>query len=455
MGSTKVKKENKMGTMPVVKLIVTMSLPAILSMTVLAMYNVVDSIFVGNYSQNGLAALSIVYPMQLLLISVSVGTAVGVNSLVSRKLGEKEFAEANSAATHGLITCLFSYVLFLLLGIFAVKPFMNIFTKDPEIMQFGIDYLRIVLILSIFSIIQVMIEKTLQATGNMIYPMLFQMLGAVVNIIFDPLLIFGIGPFPEMGISGAAIATVFGQFCGMVFAVIVLFTKTHQVKITFKDFKIKASMLRQIYGVGFPSIIMQSISAIMMLGLNTIFTMNDSAVSVTVLGVYFKLQSFVFMPCFGLNQGVLPVLGYNYGARNKKRVYSTLKCGIIIAVCIMAVGVTLMWLIPNRLIAMFGGDQSLMDAGIPAFRIISLCFVPAAVSIIMITLFQATGKGFRGLFISFARQLVVLLPVAYLLSITLGVGYVWYAFPIAEVVALTIALLFFLNLVRGDFKKLQ
>ena len=233
MKSTEVKKENKMGTMPVVKLIVTMSLPAILSMTVLAMYNVVDSIFVGNYSQNGLAALSIVYPMQLLLISVSVGTAVGVNSLVSRKLGEKEFAEANSAATHGLITCLFSYVLFLLLGIFAVEPFMNLFTKDPEIMQFGIDYLRIVLILSIFSIIQVMIEKTLQATGNMIYPMLFQMLGAVVNIIFDPLLIFGIGPFPEMGISGAAIATVFGQFCGMLFAVIVLFTKTHQIKITF------------------------------------------------------------------------------------------------------------------------------------------------------------------------------------------------------------------------------
>ncbi len=455
MGSTEVKKENKMGTMPVVKLIVTMSLPAILSMTVLAMYNVVDSIFVGNYSQNGLAALSIVYPMQLLLISVSVGTAVGVNSLVSRKLGEKEFAEANSAATHGLITCLFSYVLFLLLGVFAVEPFMNIFTKDPEIMQFGIDYLRIVLILSIFSIIQVMIEKTLQATGNMIYPMLFQMLGAVVNIIFDPLLIFGIGPFPEMGISGAAIATVFGQFCGMLFAVIVLFTKTHQIKITFRGFKIKANMFRQIYAVGFPSVIMQSISAIMMLGLNTIFTMNDSAVSVTVLGVYFKLQSFVFMPCFGLNQGVLPVLGYNYGARNKKRVYSTLKCGIIIAVCIMAVGVTLMWLIPDKLIAMFGGDQSLMEAGVPAFRTISLCFIPAAVSIILITLFQATGKGFRGLFISFARQLVVLLPVAYLLSVTLGVGYVWYAFPIAEAVALVIALLFFLNLVRGDFKKLQ
>lgn len=450
-----VKKENKMGTMPVVKLVFNMSLPAILSMTVLAMYNVVDSIFVGNYSQKGLNAMSIVYPMQMLLISVSVGTAIGVNSLVSRKLGERKQNEANSAATHGLVTCLFSYILFLLLGIFAVKPFMGVFTTDAETMQYGIDYLRIVLCLSVFSIIQVMIEKTLQATGNMIYPMLFQMLGAVVNIIFDPLLIFGVGIFPEMGITGAAIATVFGQFCGMLFAVIVLFTKSHDIKITFRGFRLNAMMLKQIYGVGFPSIIMQSISAIMILGLNTIFTINNSAVSVTVLGVYFKLQSFVFMPCFGLNQGVLPVLGYNYGARNKKRVYDTLKCGIIAAVSIMIIGALLMWLIPDRLIAMFGGDQSLMDVGIPAFRIISLCFVPAAVSIIMITLFQATGKGFRGLFISFARQIVVLLPVAYLISVTLGVNYVWYAFPIAEAVALVIALLFFLNLVRGDFKKLQ
>lgn len=453
--TTEVKRENKMGTMPIVKLIFNMSLPAILSMTVLAMYNVVDSIFVGNYSQKGLTAMSIVYPMQLLLISVSVGTAVGVNSLVSRKLGEREFTEANSAATHGLITCLFSYALFLLLGIFAVKPFMCLFTSDAETMQFGIDYLRIVLCLSVFSIIQVMIEKTLQATGNMIYPMLFQMLGAVVNIIFDPLLIFGIGPFPEMGVAGAAIATVFGQLCGMVFAVIVLFTKTHQVKISFKGFKIKGYMLKQIYGVGFPSIIMQSISAIMMLGLNTIFTMNDSAISVTVLGVYFKLQSFVFMPVFGLNQGVLPVIGYNYGARNKKRVYHTLNCGIIIACSIMLLGVLLMWLIPDKLISMFGGDQSLMDAGVHAFRIISLCFVPAAVSIMFITTFQATGKGFRGLFISFARQLVVLLPVAYILSITVGVDSVWYAFPIAELASLLVATLFFINLKRHDFKKLK
>ncbi len=456
MGQTKeVIKENKMGTMPVTKLIFTMSLPAILSMTILAMYNVVDSIFIGNYSQKGLTAMSLVYPLQLVLISVSVGTAVGVNSLVSRKLGEKQFEQANSAATHGLITCFFSYALFLILGIFAVRPFMSLFSTDAETVQYGVDYLAIVLCLSLFSIIQVMIEKTLQATGNMIYPMLFQMVGAVVNIIFDPLLIFGVGFFPEMGVAGAAIATVFGQFCGMVFAVIVLFTKTHEVKISFKGFKLKGSVLKQIYAVGFPSIIMQSISAIMTLGLNAIFTANNSAASVTVLGVYFKLQSFVFMPCFGLNQGVLPVLGYNYGARNKKRVYSTLKVGITVAVLIMAAGVLLMWLIPDKLISLFGGDQSLMNAGVPAFRIISLCFIPAAVSIILITLFQATGKGFRGLFISFARQLVVLLPVAYLLSAVIGVDAVWYAFPIAEAVALVIALLFFVNLVRNDFKKLQ
>ena len=456
MGQTKeVIKENKMGTMPVTKLIFTMSLPAILSMTILAMYNVVDSIFIGNYSQKGLTAMSLVYPLQLVLISVSVGTAVGVNSLVSRKLGEKQFEQANSAATHGLITCFFSYALFLILGIFSVRPFMSLFSTDAETVQYGVDYLTIVLCLSLFSIIQVMIEKTLQATGNMIYPMLFQMVGAVVNIIFDPLLIFGVGFFPEMGVAGAAIATVFGQFCGMLFAVIVLFTKTHEVKITFKGFKLSANVLKQIYAVGFPSIIMQSISAIMTLGLNAIFTANNSAASVTVLGVYFKLQSFVFMPCFGLNQGVLPVLGYNYGARNKKRVYSTLKVGITVAMSIMAAGVLLMWLIPDKLISLFGGDQSLMNAGVPAFRIISLCFIPAAVSIILITLFQATGKGFRGLFISFARQLVVLLPVAYLLSVVIGVDAVWYAFPIAEAVALVIALLFFVNLVRNDFKKLQ
>lgn len=448
-----VQRENKMGTMPMTRLILSMSLPAMFSMTIMAMYNVVDSIFIGNYDQEGLTALSLAYPLQLFLIAASVGTAVGVNSLVSRKLGEKNFGQANDAATHGLVTCLFTYILFLLLGLFAVRPFMNLFTNDAHTADCGVEYLVIVLCFSVFSIIQVMIEKTLQATGNMIYPMLFQLLGAVVNIIFDPLLIFGIGFFPECGVSGAAIATVFGQFCGMVFAVIVLFAKKHEVKISFKKFKISGSTLKNIYSVGLPSIIMQSIGAIMMLGLNGIFMAAKSAVSVTVFGIYFKLQSFVFMPCFGLNQGVMPIIGYNYGARNKKRVYSALKCGIVIAVIIMSIGVALMWLIPDVLISMFGGGEELMSVGVTAFRIISLCFVPAAASIIFTTLFQAVGKGVRSLLMSACRQLLIILPVAFVLSITLGVSAVWYAFPIAEICSLLLAIAFFINLIKTDFNK--
>ena len=456
MNETKeIRQENKMGTMPMLRLILSMSLPAMFSMTIMAMYNVVDSIFIGNYDQAGLTAISLAYPLQLFLIAASVGTAIGVNSLVSRKLGEKNYDQANAAATHGLITCAFTYSVFLLLGLFAVKPFMGLFSADAHTVDCGVQYLRIVLCFSVFSTIQVMIEKTLQATGNMIYPMLFQLLGAVINIIFDPLLIFGIGFFPEFGVSGAAIATVFGQFCGMLFAVIILFRKNHEVKVSFKNFHLDGAMLKNIYAVGLPSIIMQSIGAIMMLGLNGIFMAAGSPVSVTVFGIYFKLQSFVFMPCFGLNQGVMPVIGYNYGARSRKRVYSALKWGLIIAVIIMSVGVLLMWLIPDVLISMFGGGQELMKVGVPAFKTVSLCFLPAAAGILFTTLFQAVGKGVRSLLMSVCRQLVILLPVAFILAKTIGVSAVWYAFPIAEVGCLILAICFFLDLVRNDFKKLN
>ena len=458
-----VHQENKMGTMPMTKLILTMSLPAMFSMTILAMYNVVDSIFISKYNMDGFTAVSLAYPLQLLLIAASVGTAVGVNSLVARKLGEKNYDQANAAATHGLVLCFFTYAVFLLLGLFAVRPFMTLFSSNPSVIDAGVQYFTCVLCLSLFSIIQVMIEKTLQATGNMIYPMLFQLLGAVVNIIFDPLLIFGIGIFPEMGVLGAAVATVFGQFCGMVFAVIILFRKSHKVKITLKGFRFDWLTVKNIYAVGFPSIVMQSISAVMMLGLNAIFQSYNSIVSIDVFGIYFKLQSFVFMPCFGLNQGVMPIIGYNYGARNKERLYSALKRGVIIAAVIMLIGTVLMWTIPDVLISLFGDESSytdvdqhtLMAAGEHAFRIISLCFVPAAVGIIFTTMFQAVGKGFRSLMISFCRQLLILLPMAFILSLIFGVSYAWYAFPIAEAGALILAIAFFLNLVRGDFKKLQ
>ena len=250
--SQEVRTENKMGTKPMLPLILTMSLPAMFSMTIMAMYNVVDSIFIGNYDQAGLTAISLAYPLQLFLIAAAVGTSIGVNSLVSRKLGEKDFEMANNAANHGLITCLITYFVFLMLGLFAVKPFMGLFTTDAHTADCGVNYLRVVLCFSFFSIVQVMIEKTLQATGNMIYPMLFQLVGAVVNIIFDPLLIFGIGFFPELGVTGAAIATVFGQFCGMVFSIIILFKKNHQVEVSFKNFQFQPAILKNIYSVGFP-----------------------------------------------------------------------------------------------------------------------------------------------------------------------------------------------------------
>lgn len=454
--------ENKMGTMPMTKLILTMSLPAIFSMTILAMYNVVDSIFISNYDMDGFTAVSLAYPLQLLLIAASVGTAIGVNSLVARKLGEKNYAQANSAATHGLVLCAFTYAFFLLLGIFGVRPFMTAFSGgNQRVIDAGVQYFTCVLCLSLFSIIQVMIEKTLQATGNMIYPMLFQLLGAVVNIIFDPLLIFGIGIFPEMGVLGAAVATVFGQFCGMVFALVVLFTKSHKVKIQLKGFRFDKVTVKNIYAVGFPSIIMQSIGAVMMLGLNAIFQAYNSIVSVDVFGIYFKLQSFVFMPCFGLNQGLMPIFGYNYGARNMDRLYSALKRGLVIAVLIMLTGTVLMWTIPDALLSLFGNESSftdvdqatLMREGEHAFRIISLCFVPAAAGIIFTTLFQAVGKGFRSLIMSFCRQLIILLPTALLLTTLFGVRSAWYAFPIAEAGALLLALAFFMDLVRNDFSK--
>lgn len=445
-------KENKMGTMPMTKLILSMSLPAIFSMTIQAMYNVVDSIFIGQYDINGLTAMSFAFPLQMLIIAVSVGTAVGVNSLVSRKLGEKDYKSADSAATHGLLTCVFSYLIFLVLGLFLSSPFMKAYTSNQAIIEYGIQYLSVVLCFSLFVIVQVMIEKTLQATGNMIFPMLFQLTGAVVNIIFDPILIFGIGIFPQMGVMGAAVATVFGQFCAMVFAIIVLFCKKHEVKISFKNFRLSPTMLKKIYAVGLPSVIMQSIGSIMIIGLNSILSVNESYV--TVLGIYYKLQSFVFMPCFGLNQGVMPILGYNYGARNKKRLYSALKHGIIIAIIIMSIGTALMWLIPDSLISMFGGTQSIMSVGTFAFRIISICFIPAAAGILFTTLFQAVGKGIRSLLMSFCRQIVLILPVAYFLSSVVGLWSVWLAFPIAEAFSLMLAISFFINLVKGDFKKL-
>ena len=459
-------RENKMGTKPMLPLVLTMSLPAMFSMMIQALYNVVDSIFVAQYHPDALQAVSLAYPLQLILISFGVGTAVGVNSLIARRLGAKNYKEANAAATTGLFLAVVNWVFFLLLGLFAARPFISLFTKDQTVIGYGATYLNIVLCISFGMLVSTMGEKILQSTGNMIFPMLTQLLGAVINIILDPLLIFGVGFFPRMGVAGAAIATVIAQHCSMLFILLVLFLRKHEVKISFKGFRLQAMVLKNIYAVGFPAIIMQSIGSVMVSGINLIISIADitaayAAAYINAFGIYFKLQSFVFMPVFGLNQGVSPIIGYNYGARNKKRMYSAFNLGVVIAAGIMALGTLLFHVAPEWLLSLFESDAAadmaanarLAEVGVPMLRIISLSFMFAACGIMFGTLFQAIGKGMYSMVMSVCRQLVVLLPVAFILS-KVNMIVMWYAFPIAEVVCLLIAIGFFIRLRQKQFNQM-
>lgn len=456
--------QNKMGTKPMLPLLLSMSLPAMFSMLIQALYNVVDSIFVASYSPLALTAVSLAAPMQMVSISFAVGTAVGVNSLIARRLGAKNFKEANAAATTGIILAVLNWVFFLIIGLLLSRTFIAMFTDDSQVVEYGTQYLSIVLCVSIGMMLGNMGEKILQSTGNMILPMLSQLFGAIINIIFDPLLIFGIGPFPEMGVVGAAVATVFGQICGMLFIQINLFVRKHAVKITFKGFRMQAQIVKNIYAVGVPAIIMQSIGSVMVSGINAIISIAGVARDLTnayinAFGAYFKLQSFVFMPVFGLTQGTSPIIGYNYGARNKKRMYSAFRIALIIAFSLLSAGFLLFQIAPEWILSFFAsGDTAanelMLEVGTPALRIISLSFFFAAFGIMFSTLFQAVGKGVYSMILSFARQLVVLLPAAFLLS-KIELDAMWYAFPIAEIVALLLALVFFAKLRKKEFKMLD
>lgn len=438
--------ENKMGTQPVLRLIISMSVPAMFSMLVQALYNIVDSVFVARLGQDALTAVSLAFPVQMLLISIAVGTGIGVNSLVSRRLGEKRQEDADSAATHGLLLAFCSWVVFALLGIFFTRLFFESFTDNAAIVKMGCDYTYVVTICSFGCFLEIMIEKVLQATGNMFYPMTFQLVGAITNIVLDPIMIFGLLGFPRLGVLGAAIATVIGQILAMLYSFYVIARKTHGVHLSFKRFRLRGAIVRDIYAVGVPSIIMQSIGSVLTTCLNMILiSFSDAAVS--VLGVYYKIQSFVFMPVFGLTHGVMPIMGYNYGAKNRKRLTEALKWGILIAVVIMLIGTLLFLLFPVQLLRIFAATQAMLDIGVHAFRAICLCFLAAGVCILFSTLFQAMGQGGKSLMISVLRQLVLLLPGAYLLS-RAGLFYVWYAFPIAEYGALAVSTCLFIRLYR-------
>lgn len=444
--------ENKMGTAPVARLILSMSLPAMFSMLVQSLYNIVDSIFVAKIGESALAAVSLAFPIQTLMIAVAVGTGVGINSLISRRLGEGDRKAADRAASHGIILGVISWAVFALLGVFFSRPFFQLFSANGAVIQAGTDYLSIVTILSMGVFVEISVEKTLQATGNMIYPMIFQLIGAVINLIMDPVLIFGLLGFPAMGVAGAALATVLGQIISMIYSLYIVFRKDHEVTIRLKGFRFHARTVKDIYTVGAPSILMQSIGSVLNIGLNAILA-GFSEAAVSVLGVYYKLQSFVFMPVFGLNQGVMPIMGYNYGARNRKRVLDALKWGCIIAVCIMAVGCVLFMGFPQLLLGMFNPTAEMLEIGVPALRTISLCFLPAALGILASTLFQAIGMGSRSLIISILRQVVIILPAAYLFS-KISLASVWYAFPLAEVVSLLVSILFVWQVYRLKLRHL-
>lgn len=426
---------HKMGEMPVGKLILNMSWPAILSMLIQALYNVVDSFFVSLISEQALAAVTYIFPIQMLLISVGVGTGVGINSLISRRLGAHMMEEANMAANHGYRLSFFNWLLFAFIGIFLSRPIMNMMSDTPYIVDSGTSYMSIITIASIFLLVQVSTEKILQATGNMKLPMICSIVGAIANIILDPVLIFGMGPFPEMGVTGAAVATVTGQFMSMVLGQIVLFKGKHPVKVRLFGWKMDKRIVKDIYAVGGPAILMQSIASIMQFGMNIILG-GLSETAVAVMGVYGRLQSFIFMPVFGLNQGVLPIMGYNYGARNRKRLMETFKKGFLTAFIIMALGLILFQIFPRELLAVFNSQnsQAMYDIGIPALRTISICFLPASFGIMASSIFQATGHGFRSLWGSLLRQLIGILPLAWIFSVIDGLGLVWFAFPLAEII---------------------
>ena len=433
---SEVQQENKMGVMPEGKLLMNMSLPMMISMLVQALYNIVDSIFVSMVSEDALTAVSMAFPMQTLLIAVGAGTGVGVNSLLSKSLGEKNYERANKTAMNGIFLYMISYLVSAVVGLVAVRPFYASQVKNAsmEIMDMGVQYLTIVMVFSFGLYAQFIFERLLQATGRTFFSMVSQLTGAIINIILDPIFIFGF----KMGIAGAAVATVIGQIVGGVIGLVYNLKKNPDIQLGFRNFRPDGAIIGSIYRVGVPSIIMQSIGSVMTYGFNLILK-EFSSTAVAVFGAYFKLHSFFFMPVFGLNNGLIPIVAYNYGARNKKRMITTIKWGYLVAFCFMLLGFAVFMLLPDKLLFMFSANEHMLTIGVPALRIISAHFLIAWFGIISSASFQALGNGVYSLYVSAARQLVVLLPAAYILAKVGGLSAIWWSFPVAEIMSAVIS----------------
>ena len=446
--------ENKMGIMPVNKLLISMSLPMMISMLVQALYNIVDSYFVAKISENALSAVSLAFPIQTLMIAILGGSSVGLGTVLSHSLGEKKFKKVTDVANHGIFITIIIYLIFVLMGFFLVKPFFASQTSDTEILTYGMDYLQLICIGSIGLCGQFLFERLLQSTGKTFYTMITQATGAIINIILDPIFIFGLCGMPKMGVMGAAVATIIGQICAFIFAFYLNHKKNTEVKINLKGFSPSPYLIGQIYKIGFPSIIMQSIGSIMVYGMNQIL-MSFTSTATAVFGVYFKLQSFIFMPIFGLNNGMMPIMAYNYGAKKKSRLLSAIKLGMVYAIGLMTIGFITFQLLPKQLLEIFDASEQMLSIGIPALRIISLHFLLAGFNIIALSTCQALGKAVYSMITSICRQLVVLLPAAYILSKFGDVNYIWWSFPIAEIVALIITAGFLIKTYKENIKPIQ
>lgn len=441
-------KENKMGVMPVNRLLITMSLPMVISMLVQALYNIVDSVFVAQINEAALTAVSMAFPIQNLMIAVAAGTGTGVNALLSKSLGEKNKRMVDDTANMGVFLAICSYAVFAIIGIFLSRIYFAAQISDAQIIEYGDEYMSVICLFSFGLFGQIITERLLQATGRTIFTMFTQGIGAIINIILDPILIFGLLGLPAMGVTGAAAATVIGQIIAAILGFVCNAVYNHDITLSIKGiFTIDTTVISKVYQVGIPSIIMQSITSVMTFSLNKILA-EFSSTAVAVFGVYYKLNSFIFMPVFGMNNGLVPILSYNYGARKPDRIKKTIKLGMKYAVAIMIFGLLLFELFPSGLLGIFDASQEMLSIGCVALRIIASSFVFAGVAIICSTVFQAIGNPLHSLIMSVCRQLLVIVPVAWLLSLSGRLELVWLAFPIAEFVSVAMSIFFMKKTIR-------
>ena len=456
------KSENKMGVMPVNKLLLSMAVPMIISMLVQALYNIVDTIFVSSLGQDALTALSLAFSLQNHMIAVAVGTGVGVNALLSKSLGAKEYDVANKAASNGIFLSICSALVFLVVGIFLTKPYFIMFGSSDMVVEYGSQYLTICCGLSVGLFGQVMFERLLQATGRTMFSMTIQLIGAIINIILDPILIYGYFGLPALGVSGAAYATVIGQIIAFACGIYFNHRFNPEINVKLSDIKPNGMIIGKIYSVGIPSICMGSIGSVMTTGINQIVRLcgDVAEIAQAVFGLYFKIQSFIFMPVFGLNNGMVPIIAYNFGARKRDRMIKTIKLSVLYAVIMMIAGFLLFQLIPEQLLGIFntgseGDMENIIRVGVPALRRISVSFIFAGFCIVILSVFQALGHGVLSLITSLLRQLGVLLPVAFVIALTTrSLDLMWFAFPVAEIVAVTLSALFLAKVYKSDIKNL-